>query len=234
MSNLVIDLTNYRDTEGDRLPAGNYLVRVSDTELTESKAGNPMVNLFLEVIKGETTGDEFAGSALVDRVTITPKAMFRVVAFLKAIGAPTDKRSHSVNPASWIGKLGVVSVEDGDSYNGRPPRTEVRAWQHIRSHGWVDGAVAGAATAPGSGSLSDLIDGLDEEESGTYDADGTYVPQPVEGDAWATGPAGALDAEIPGDYDQQDQAPAETAPAVNTLAGDDEIDLDELDLDGQG
>lgn len=215
---LVIDLTNYRDTEGDRLPAGNYLVRVSDTELTESKAGNPMVNLFLEVLLGETSGTEFAGSSLVDRVTVTPKAMFRVVAFMKAVGEDTGKRQHTVDPSRWIGKIGVVAVEDGESYMGRPPRTEVRAWQHVRSHAWVDLTGTGPATAAGGGNLDDLMNGLEDDG---YEEDAAPVST----------------AEVPSDYAQTDIA--ETAPAPATSGGmdlgddDDEIDLDALDLDAQ-
>lgn len=125
MNMLNINLSNYKDRFGNNVPPGRYTVVVDDLEQTTSKAGNPMVNLWFRVTEGASEG-----ATLMDRVTVTEKALFRVVAFMQAIGQPTPRRNLQINLNSWLGKRLQVDVEDGEPYNGRV-RSEVRGYLRI-------------------------------------------------------------------------------------------------------
>lgn len=121
-TNFVLDLSNYKDRVGARVEPGRYRVVVDDCEMDKSKAGNPMVNVWLRIV-----GGEFDGATLTDRLTITEKALFRVVGFMQAIGLPTPKKRLQVNLQQFMGKTLDVDVEDGDPYNGRI-KSEVRGY----------------------------------------------------------------------------------------------------------
>lgn len=118
----VVDLTNYRDRMGERIAPGRYRVRVDDAEMDTSRNGNRMVNLWLTVV-----GGEFDGATIVDRLTITENAMFRVVGFMQAIGIPTPKKRIQINLRQFMGQVLEVDVEDGEPYNGRV-KSEVRGY----------------------------------------------------------------------------------------------------------
>lgn len=120
---LIIDLSNYKDRFGSRVPEGTHEVIVEDVEMDKSKAGNPMLNVWYRVVGGEADG-----LTLIDRLTITEKALFRVVGFMQAVGLPTPRKRLQINPQSFIGKRLRVEVEDGEPYNGRV-RSEVRGYQ---------------------------------------------------------------------------------------------------------
>lgn len=55
----MIDLIGYEDApavlpgEFAKLPAGGYVCRVTNAEITKSKAGNPMIVLFIDIAEGE-------------------------------------------------------------------------------------------------------------------------------------------------------------------------------------
>lgn len=122
---MVIDLSNYKDRVGSRVLPGRYRVVVEDVEADQSKAGNPMINLWFRI-----TGGEFDGQTLVDRLTVTEKALFRVVGFMQAIGLPTPKKRLQVNPQKFLGQVLDVDVDDGEPYNGRV-KSEVRGYVRV-------------------------------------------------------------------------------------------------------
>ncbi|AWN07813.1 single strand DNA binding protein [Microbacterium phage Hendrix] len=122
---MVIDLSNYKDRVGARVTPGRYRVVVEDVEPDQSKAGNPMINLWFRII-----GGDFDGQTLVDRLTVTEKALFRVVAFLNAIGLPTPKGKIQINPQKFLGQRLEVDVDDGEPYNGRV-KSEVRGYMRL-------------------------------------------------------------------------------------------------------
>lgn len=126
MNNIIVDLSNFRDTTGARVEPGRYRVVVEDVDVTTSNAGNPMVNLWLRIISPA----EFNGSTLVDRLTLTEKAMFRVVNFLQALGMPTPRKRIQINPRKFIGHTLDVDVDDGDPYRGNI-RSEVRGYIRV-------------------------------------------------------------------------------------------------------
>jgi len=133
---LNLDLTNYRDRVGSRVPEGRYTVLVQDAEMDKSAKGNPMVNLWLDIISPE----EHAGATIVDRLTITDRALFRVVGFMQAIGIPTPKKRLQVNLRTFIGKTLDIDVADGEPYNGRV-KSEVRGY--MRSSGAASSGASG-------------------------------------------------------------------------------------------
>jgi hypothetical protein len=133
-----VDLSGYINTQGSILPPGTYTLVVEDVEMMSSKAGNPMWKITSSVVEGESKG-----LALVDFVTITSKAMFRVVAFLNAIGVPTPKKSLSIPKSMMVGKMFEATVDD-DEYGGRKS-SKIQSYASIAQ--------------PGAGDLPD-----DEEE----------------------------------------------------------------------
>ena len=122
-----LDLTGYRDKTGQLIPAGKYRVIVEDTENDRSAAGNTMINVWLRVVDGPS-----AGSVIIDRLTISPKSMFRIVGFLRAIGLPTPNKRFNIKPRQqFIGKVLEVIVEDGEPYKG-VTKSEVRAYLKVK------------------------------------------------------------------------------------------------------
>ncbi len=122
MTELIIDLSNYRETSSARLDEGIYPVVVEDVELTDSRAGNKMIVLYYRV---NTPGQAADGKMLIDRLTQTEGALFRTVAFMQAIGLPTPKKKMKLNLNAFLGKHLSVRVEDGEPYNGNI-KSEVR------------------------------------------------------------------------------------------------------------
>lgn len=116
------DFTNYRETVSAQVPAGIYHARVNDFEETESKAGNAMFVVYLEITSGPC-----AGKQIIDRLPQTEKAMFRSAAFLQALGVKIAKKRIALNPKSLIGRPVDILVEDGEPFNGRV-KSEVREY----------------------------------------------------------------------------------------------------------
>lgn len=112
--NFVVDLTNYKERVGARVEPGRYRVIVDDTEMDQSKAGNQMINVWFRILDGE-----FEGKTITDRLTLTEKALFRVVGFMSAIGLPTPKKRLQLNLRKFNGQILEIEVRDGEPYNGR-------------------------------------------------------------------------------------------------------------------
>jgi hypothetical protein len=157
-----IDLSNYKDRVGNRVLPGRYHVIVEDAEMDKSQAGNQMINLWLRV-----QGGEFNGAVLVDRLTLTEKALFRVVGFMQAIGMQTPKKRLRVNIGTFINKGLDVDVDDGEPYNGRV-KSEIRGYlRPVRGESNGTAAVAdlpadleefGGAEPPADESVPDEVD----------------------------------------------------------------------------
>ena len=153
--NVTIDLTNYRDTNGSRVDEGTYTVYVDHAEMDKSKAGNDMILLNLQI-----QGGEFDGQTLVDRLTLTDKALFRVVNFMQALGYPTPKKRVRINLAQFVGKYLQVEVEDGEPYMGRV-KSEIRGYRRIAKDEQP------VASAESDGDLDDDV----SDEPTDYDED---------------------------------------------------------------
>ena len=125
MSSIIIDLTNFRDRTSARVPEGEYLVNVEDLEMGQTKKGDPMLTVYLKIVGGDQDGLN-----LVDRLTLSERAMFRVVGFLQGLGVKTPRKKISVDPSRIIGKKVRVEVADGEPYNGQV-RSEIRSYMRI-------------------------------------------------------------------------------------------------------
>lgn len=143
MAETIIDLSNFRDRSGSRVPEGDYLVAVDDLEIGETRKGDPMWTVYLKII-----GGEHDGLNLIDRLTLSEKAMFRVVGFLQGLGVKTPRKRLKLDTNRFLGKKVMVQVADGEPYNGTI-RSEIKAYQRY---------AAPAAATP------DLDDLADEEE----------------------------------------------------------------------
>lgn len=178
MSEIVsIDLSNYRDRVGQRVAPGRYLVSVGDAERDTSRAGNPMVILNLTI-----EGPSHEGATLVDRLTVTDKALFRVVEFMQALGMPTPRKRLNLNLRSLIGRRLVVDVVDGEPYNGRV-RSEIAGYLRATP----ENLPGGMSSAPASDSvdLADLEDAA-SSDAGAEDVD-VDADEPVDLNALSMG-----------------------------------------------
>lgn len=113
-SNIVIDLSNYKDSGNVRIPEGRYRAIVDDVDLDKSRAGNTMIKVWMRVL-----GGEHDGAVILDRLTLTDKAMFRVVGFMQGIGIKTPKKKLQVNLKTFLKRQADIEVVDGEPYNGR-------------------------------------------------------------------------------------------------------------------
>ena len=165
MAGIVIDLSNYRDRTSARVPEGEYLVNVEDLEMGQTKKGDPMLTVYLKIVGGDQDGLN-----LVDRLTLTERAMFRVVGFLQGLGIKTPKKKIQVDPARILGKKVKVEVQDGEPYNGQV-RSEIRSYMRVAK-----------AAEPASEAVLDATEG-DELESSTVaeepETESTPVAQAV-------------------------------------------------------
>lgn len=123
-SNIVIDLSNYKDSGNVRIPEGRYRAIVDDVDLDKSRAGNTMIKVWMRVL-----GGEHDGAIILDRLTLTDKAMFRVVGFMQGIGIKTPKKKLKINLKTFLKRQADIEVVDGEPYNGRI-RSEIA--QYIR------------------------------------------------------------------------------------------------------
>lgn len=203
---LDIDLTGYKDRFGSYITPGRYHVVVDDTEMDRSRAGNPMVNIWLRIVSGaDGTPTEHDGQTQTDRLTITEKALFRVVGFLTALnGKAPERKNLRVNPDRWKGRHLLVDIREGDPYNGRR-KSEVEGY--LRFSG-----------ATGAEAAADLDDVEDTPVTAPADA---VAPWEEQGEEEPTAPA-----DVPDSRPAEDETPAQVkAPANPQTVALDDIDL---------
>lgn len=126
MATFEADLTNFKDRSGSKVPEGRYRVRITDTEMGQTKTtGSPMMTVFLEII-----GGEFAGSTLVDRITVQENTLFRVVGFLQGLGFKTERKRIRLDTAKFHNRVVDVDVADGEPYRGEV-RSEIKGYVRV-------------------------------------------------------------------------------------------------------
>lgn len=196
-SNIVIDLSNYKDSGNVRIPEGRYRAIVDDVDLDKSRAGNTMIKVWMRVL-----GGEHDGAVILDRLTLTDKAMFRVVGFMQGIGIKTPKKRLQINLKTFLKRQADIEVVDGEPYNGRI-RSEIA--QYIR------------IAQPKAEESSE--DGLDALEAATEDE----APAKPSSDAKK-----AEAAAIVQDVDTEDMEPENPWDAGDDS---DSVDVDDLSID---
>lgn len=170
---ITVDLSNYKDRQGSRVPEGRYKVRITDVDTSDSSTGNKMINVNFEIIEGK-----YQGSTLVDRYVQTDKVLFRTVGLLQAIGMNTPKKRLGVKASQLINRVLFVDVEDGEPYMNRV-RSEVRGWGRVEKEEEseyagdfpAEDAWAGSSEVASSGEGTLLTTPVTDEDDGEIDLD---------------------------------------------------------------
>lgn len=116
-----LDLSGYRERLSATVPEGRYLAQIDDVEQTKTSSTNKdMFNVWVRIIDGP-----HAGAVIIDRLTITEKALFRIVGFLNGLGLPTPKKRLTLNTQQWVGRKVWIDTRMGEPYRGRPGRSEI-------------------------------------------------------------------------------------------------------------
>lgn len=119
-----LDLSGYRERLSATVPEGRYLAQIDDVEQTKTSSTNKdMFNVWVRIIDGP-----HAGAVIIDRLTITDKALFRIVGFLNGLGLPTPKKRLTLNTAQWTGRKVWIDTRIGEPYRGRPGRSEIEGY----------------------------------------------------------------------------------------------------------
>lgn len=108
--NLDYDLADV-SSSNEAVPAGNYLCKIDEAELTESKNNNPMIKIQWEIVEGE-----FAGRKLFDNLVLIQKCAWKVKQYADIAGI---EEGTQLDTQDFIGVEGIVEVEHED-YNGEP------------------------------------------------------------------------------------------------------------------
>jgi hypothetical protein len=118
MAKHILDFSNYAEQQtSEGIQAGKYLARITKAVDSESKNGNTYILLNMQVIGGPKEHVD-SKSVLVDRLTLSDNALFRMANFLPAIGIPVDKKV-AFDSKQFIGKK-VVAIVDMEEYQGQP------------------------------------------------------------------------------------------------------------------
>lgn len=120
MAQYTLDLSGYKPNISDTVADGRYLAMVEDYELGKSKAGNDMFTVWLRILEGPEQG-----KVIIDRLTVTSKALFKIVGFLNGIGQPTPKRRLQIDPQRWLNKKVYIDTSKAEPYRGRPGTSQV-------------------------------------------------------------------------------------------------------------
>lgn len=118
MAKHILDFSNYAEQQtSEGIQAGKYLARITKAVDSESKNGNTYILLNMQVIGGPKEHVD-SKSVLVDRLTLSDNALFRMANFLPAIGIPVDKKV-AFDSKQFVGKK-VVAIVDMEEYQGQP------------------------------------------------------------------------------------------------------------------
>lgn len=118
MAKHILDFSNYAEQQtSEGIQAGKYLARITKAVDSESKNGNTYILLNMQVIGGPKEHVE-SKSVLVDRLTLSDNALFRMANFLPAIGIPVDKKV-AFDSKQFVGKK-VVTIVEMEEYQGQP------------------------------------------------------------------------------------------------------------------
>ena len=215
VAKLSIDLTNYK-SNGDYVKPGTYEVIVDDIETTKTKAGDPMLNVWFVIQKGDEEG-----RTVMDRFPIMDKALWRVVKFLNAVGLKTPRKNVTIDTARIVNRRLVITVVDGKPYNNRI-RSEVDDYFPAKK--------SAAPAAPAD--VEDVEEGLAVPEESVSTAD-----VPAEPDADEVADAGdaaeqAAEAEEPEAEEPEDATSKDAGkPETEDVDEDEDEDEDDADLD---
>ena len=110
-----IDFSNVEDAF-EPLPTGAYPVQVTAVEVRDGQSGFPYLNWTFEVQDGEFTGRKLWGVT-----SLSPKALWKLKEFLKAVGedeTTLGREDFDLDPDAYIGKTILAGVTQ-ESYEGK-------------------------------------------------------------------------------------------------------------------
>jgi hypothetical protein len=129
-----LDLSGYKPSISDTVPDGKYLAVVDDYEFGKSKAQNDMFTVYLRIQNGP-----YAGNVIIDRLTVTDKALFKIVGFLNGLGIQTPKKRLSINPEQWMRRKVWIDVSMGEPYRGRPGTSQIDGYSRYIADAAAEG-----------------------------------------------------------------------------------------------
>lgn len=162
MAKHILDFSNYAEQQtSEGIQAGKYLARITKAVDSESKNGNTYILMNMQVIGGPKEHVE-SKSVLVDRLTLSDNALFRMANFLPAIGIPVDKKV-AFDSKQFVGKK-VVAIVDMEDYQGQP-RPAVKRYAPVST--WEGVVPAAPATAAANDFEEDAEEVSTVADSGT-------------------------------------------------------------------
>jgi hypothetical protein len=99
---------------GHRYPEDDYKIKIVKAERKESQSGNTQIVMHCTILAPE----KYKGKPLIDRVTLTEAAMFRVGWLLDAVGIKWKNSVINFPLSKLEGKVLGVALYD-DDYNGK-------------------------------------------------------------------------------------------------------------------
>lgn len=119
---VVLDFSNVKegsDIKPKRLPAGDYVFKITKYTQSKTKENNHTMWTFILVPEG------YKSASYPYRCILTESSLWTLRNLLIACGLTVPKKSVRVDPAKLVGKLCGGALED-DEYNGRE-KSEITA-----------------------------------------------------------------------------------------------------------
>ena len=168
MAKHILDFSNYAEQQtSEGIQAGKYLARITKAVDSESKNGNTYILLNMQVIGGPKEHVE-SKSVLVDRLTLSDNALFRMANFLPAIGIPVDKKV-AFDSKQFVGKK-VVAIVDMEEYQGHP-RPAVKRYAPVST--WEGELPTAPATTAAASDLEEEAEEVSTVADSGTDSDST-------------------------------------------------------------
>jgi hypothetical protein len=130
MARVDLDLSSY-DAQGsdyEPIPPGEYTIRVLDSEVTHSKAGNPMAIFTYEVL-----GPTHAGRKLWDYFVLNNEvALKRFKGLAEAVGYPNPNFIRDTEDLHGLQCSVRVSIEEQEGYSPKNKITSYKRFAEVR------------------------------------------------------------------------------------------------------
>lgn len=140
MPSYTVDLSKYRERLSATVPDDRYLAQIDDYEFSKSKAGNDMFTVWVRIVNGP-----YAGNVIIERLSLSEKALFKIVGFLNGLGIPTPKKRLSVNPEAWLNKKVWIDTAKGEPYRGQPGTSQIQGYSRYVQATETEDAVSEAS-----------------------------------------------------------------------------------------
>lgn len=109
-----VDFSKMKEGGGTRVPEGDYLAVIKSIKPDTSQNGNRMLVFTFLGKEGKLKGKE-----ILDRATLTDKALFKLRDILEAVGIAVPRRVVNIPIKKLVGKEIGLTIVDDEPYNGR-------------------------------------------------------------------------------------------------------------------